>query len=319
MRILTIQFPIQHKGELTEVYMQLVHQFSIHLHSTVQQANDGDYYEADISTVKLMLNQANHFIAIEAIYPQFQLIKDGPIVYQCIANVLGKYIVEQFEADIIERLVALNSGSIKIDKLSISRYCHNILYHDPWGNLGNKYKEEDKLRRSNKIANEIEEFVQQESYLDISGFMTFRMSLYKKELTDVVEYAMDEFILDQQYEEFITLLKYFVQLQETKVELVHLIQQKGSSFALYNEQLKPLALHQEHDRIVAEMLETEINIEDIVISSLITASPQQIVIHAKHIEDQVIRTVKIIFGDRAQICSNCPLCREHTDEFMPLS
>src|SRR5690606_12200261 len=143
------------------------HQFSIHLHSAVQQANNGTDYEADLSTIKLKLNQTNDAISIEAIYPQFQLMKDGPIVYQCTASVLGKYIVEQFEAHIIEKLVLTNSGSVKIDKASISKYCHNILYHDPWGNLGNKYKEEDKQRRINKIADEIEEFVQQESHLDI--------------------------------------------------------------------------------------------------------------------------------------------------------
>jgi len=318
MRILTIQFPKQHKGELTEVFNQLVHQISVHLHSPVQYFELNHEFIAELSTIKVSLDQGSQNIVITPIYPQYQMIKDDPVIYQETASVLGLYIVEQYEKEVIETLVGTRNTSDKFNVPHIARYCYNILYHDTWGNLGNVYRDEDKQRRSKKVAMELEEYISEQTTIDLKGFITFRMSQYKKELMDVVEYAIDEYVMDQQYEEFMLLLKYFVQLQEIREDCIHLIQQKGSSFALYNDHFEPFQPRQEHDRIIAEMLETEINIEDIVISSLITASPQQIVIHAKHNDDHVIRTIKIIFGERVQTCTNCALCLDRKDEMMPL-
>ena len=53
--------------------------------------------------------------------------------------------------------------------------------------------------------------------------MTFRLQSYEQELREMAEYAVDEFMLDQQYEEFVSLLKYFVYFQEPKMPLVHVI------------------------------------------------------------------------------------------------
>lgn len=60
--------------------------------------------------------------------------------------------------------------------------------------------------------------------------------------------------------------------------------------------------------VTVEMLEKEINFEDMIISTLITVSPQQIYIHTREPELQVIKTIKQIFENRVELCGYCRLC-----------
>lgn len=267
--------------------------------------------------ISIVEDHVNRKIDFEPQLPAFQLLLHSSYVYDFVAKALGEFIVQYCEDDIILSLLRNRCEQSQIAPERVVHYCHNILNNDPWEPLGKKFTEEDRFRRSKRVADEIRQYIEVNNELHLNGYITFRLETYKNELKEVVEYALDEYILDQQYEEFITLLKYFVQLQETKIDRVHLVQLDGSLFELCDDSMRPLEIKNENDRIVAEMLETEINVEDIVISSLISASPQKIMIHTDHHEYQVIRTVKTIFGDRAQFCTSCPMCRSKKDGIIP--
>jgi hypothetical protein len=64
------------------------------------------------------------------------------------------------------------------------------------------------------------------------------------------------------------------------------------------------------------MLETEMNIEDMVISSLISVSPKHITIHTRQPDMQVIRTIETIFDQRVTICERCVSCSHTLDELI---
>ncbi|MOA34458.1 YtxC-like family protein [compost metagenome] len=123
-------------------------------------------------------------------------------------------------------------------------------------------------------------------------------------------------MLDKQYQEFISLLKYFVCLQDTKVAMVHLLHKGGHDFMLYDESFKPLNPNPPSDKLVAEMLETEMNIEDMVISSLISVSPRHITVHTRQPDMQVIRTIETIFDQRVSVCESCASCSRNLDELV---
>lgn len=267
--------------------------------------------------ISIVENHDNRTINFEPQLPAFQLLLHSSYLFDIVSKALGEFIVQYCEDDILLSLLRNRCEQNRIVPERVVHYCHNILNNDPWEPLGKKFTEEDRSRRSKRVADELRQYIEVYSDLHLEGYITFRLKSYKSELKEVVEYALDEYILDQQYEEFITLLKYFVQLQETKIDMVHLVQLDGSLFQLCDDSMRPLEIKNDNDRIVAEMIETEINVEDIVISSLISASPQKIMIHTNHHEYQVIRTVKTIFGDRAQFCTSCPMCRSKKDEIIP--
>src|SRR5690606_34527978 len=160
--------------------------------------------------------------------------------------------------------------------------------------LSRIYTEVDRKRRINKIVHELYQYFSNEVVCQLEGILAFRLRPYKKEIKDIVEYACDEYILNQQYEEFISLLKYFVQIQECKIDVLHMIQAERG-LVLYDEQLNSIIVNHYQDRMVVHMLETEINIEDSVISHLVAVTPKKIILHHCPKELYETKTVRSIF------------------------
>ena len=315
MSVLTLIFTNQSQEELQNAVEQLETQLRLHLHSIHQSVQDNSRFSMPI---KLNVKKGSKFheIHIKPIFPQFQLTRHGVEIYATTATWLGKFIVEQYEYSILKKMI-VQRGIKSPDMLSsIEQYCQSVLQHDEWEGLNRKYTEEDRQRRTTKIKQELEHYFQEHVECHIEGFIHFRLRAYKKDLKDIVEYAFDEYMLNQQYEEFIGLLKYFVQIQESKMETVHIVQ-KHNQVLLYDDQYVPLEINNVEDKIVAEMLETEINIEDSVISHLVAVSPQKIVLHGDGCDVYSTRTVKTIFGDRMEKCKGCPICISKSEERMP--
>ncbi len=138
--------------------------------------------------------------------------------------------------------------------------------------------------------------------VDVDGWLTFRMPVYEDELKDALDLAMDEYLLDKQYEEFIGLLKYFVQFQDARMPLIHLKHVEGMEFQLLDDQMLPLGPLPQDDGISVKMADLELQMEDAVVSSLISLSPARIMIHTQEPELRMIATIQEIFGERAQLC-----------------
>jgi putative sporulation protein YtxC len=129
--------------------------------------------------------------------------------------------------------------------------------------------------------------------------------------------------MDKQYQEFISLLQYFVYIQDAKIPSAHLMHQGGHQFILLNDQFKPIETTQLDTWFTIEMLDKEVNFEDMIVSTLITVAPQQIYIHTREPEAQIIKTIMQIFEGRFSICDYCRQCvlllgdRQKKDQLFP--
>ncbi|MCU6709862.1 putative sporulation protein YtxC [Paenibacillus sp. J5C_2022] len=256
-------------------------------------------------------------IGCSGILPQFRLQEHGPAIFEAAAGIIAEFVISELEPLLLSSIIRKKySSNPTIESSVIEKYCHDLLFGSEWDGLGKRFHDADRARRKSKIADELHQYLQMDTGLNLKGFLTFRMASYRSELAEIVEYAMDEYVLDKQYQEFISLLKYFVQLQETKIPLVHLLHKGGHDFVMYNESFKLIDPKPQGDRIVAEMLETEMNIEDMVISSLISASPKHINIHTRLPEMGVIRTIETIFDGRVTVCVGCSACSRSLDELI---
>ena len=134
------------------------------------------------------------------------------------------------------------------------------------------------------------------------------------DLQDIVDNAYNEFVLNEQYQEFIALLKYFVYFQDTKIPEVHLIHQGNNKFQLLDGNLKQLDISESRD-VIVETIDRELNYEDMVVSALISASPKHIYIHTRDPEALSIKTIEQIFEGRTLICTCCKLCKPRLGEW----
>jgi putative sporulation protein YtxC len=231
-----------------------------------------------------------------------------------IAKALAEFIIHQKELSLLRSLICDEfsyQNEIEINK--IVRYCNQMLNNED----DSLYiADHGRSRRALTISNEIKQYFKKNMDLNIDGFLEFRLKEYKEELREVVEYAVDEFIMDKQYQEFISLLKYFVFIQETKIPVVHLMHKGGHEFVLFNEQMTPMDNKATEDSFKIEILDQEFNFEDLVVSTLISIAPQEIYIHTREPQVQVIQTIMQIFENRVQLCEYCRQCKPILGERM---
>lgn len=142
----------------------------------------------------------------------------------------------------------------------------------------------------------IEHYLMDHQVIHIMGFIRFRLQNYRTDLQVIVESAWEDVLLDQQYDDFITLLKYYVGSQETKRNAIHLFHQDGNHFVVLDEEYQPL---QSKEQGEAEIF----SYEDMILNTIITASPETIYIHTTEPELQVIQTIQHIFNERAILCT----------------
>lgn len=159
----------------------------------------------------------------------------------------------------------------------------------------------------NRILEEIIDYIMENNSIIIDGFVNFRMNRFLYIIDISIEKAISNFEIEREYQEFISMLQYFVDIQEPKADEVNLI---------FNDD-DYLLLDKEHNRIEEVTLE-DINDElfgegisksDLLVSSLIVLSPLKLVIHGKQ-EGEVIDVVSKIFKDKIEFCDGCDICQE---------
>lgn len=96
------------------------------------------------------------------------------------------------------------------------------------------------LNRKSKILKKVSDYLKINNHIVIDGFIRFRLKEYIDELRHVTDQAVDEFVLEREYKEFIQLLQYFVAIQDPGADLVHVLLNVGGAFNLLDEELQPI-------------------------------------------------------------------------------
>lgn len=158
-----------------------------------------------------------------------------------------------------------------------------------------------------KITQQIQYFLAENLHLAIDGYVHFRTKPFQKWLSKYVQQAIDEYLLDREYKEFIELLKYFVSIQKSKFVCVHVIHQARKRFRLLKDDGTPIEAG-ELDGTFHEMIGQSFSGEDFVVGALLSTAPEQVVLHTSTPDENVIRTLLQIFGERITICPGCKTC-----------
>lgn len=259
--------------------------------------------------INVIIDQAE--LCCTAILPQFQLQRDAKTIYEKVSNGIAEFIINEIENVMIHHMIRRYHKVYDENEMkSIEKYCKQLLNNE----LAEENSVDGRQQRKLKIANAVKSYLADHTMLNIDGFVQFRLPSYREELHDVVDYAIDEFLMEKQYQEFISLLKYFVYVQDTKVSEVHIIHKYGNDFIILNDQMKPIE-NKKTEGFVVEMIDMDINYEDMIISSLISISPQKVYIHTREKDLQVIKTIQHIFEDRTILCHDCSVCVPVLDKF----
>ncbi len=186
------------------------------------------------------------------------------------------------------------------DKQSIGTYAIRKLESDQ------SILQQERWKKS--VIKRILSHFQAERILIIDGFINFKMKDFCKEIEIVVEEAVDDFVIDKEYEEYIKLLQTFVKSTPSKFETVHVFFFQSGGFRLYNDKMDVIDI----DSLIVDLVDNDVNYEDLLISSLISAAPGRLVLHGsegnKVNPNETIITIDKVFNDKVAICEGCHKC-----------
>jgi putative sporulation protein YtxC len=167
------------------------------------------------------------------------------------------------------------------------------------------------INRKNSIIDKITKCLEENNEINIRGFLTFRTKELKVDLECMVDKVVEEYMVEKEYNEFIKLLKYFVEVQESKVDEVNILIEKSGNYYLRDESGNDLV-----GNMIMELPEVKIdskeNLEELIISTLITSAPRKVIIHcAEYCKNkELIQTISKVFVDRVYYCDKCVACEK---------
>jgi putative sporulation protein YtxC len=223
-----------------------------------------------------------------------------------ISSALADYIIKEYEEKLIYRIINNNYCYFNsMEKKEIFKMAVCTIKNNEKNFLNSLFQ----IRRRNIIIRKLLDYYQGANNLILEGFVNFRLKEYIKDLEEIVDKAVDDFLMEREYREFIRLLRYFVDIQEPKFNTIHVIAGYDDKYILLNEEKREIT-NECIQEFMNDISNEEINYDDLLVSSLITMAPRKIMIHgAKNFRNkELLETIKNVFWEKAFICTGCELC-----------
>lgn len=165
------------------------------------------------------------------------------------------------------------------------------------------------LNRVNSMVEKIRDCISEKQEINIEGFITFRMRKLRGDIEKIIDKVVERYIVEKEYKEFVKLLKYFVEIQECKIEEINIIIEENNNYIIKNGEGKDL-YYDFLKEITIEEGRIELNMEDVLISGLITSAPKNIIIYGKEncTNKEFLDTIENVFSDKVTF-------REYSSDF----
>lgn len=224
-------------------------------------------------------------------------------VFTYIANIIYKEVIIEYRKRELLEYLTENYFFLRHDEIiEIDLEINQIL-------LGRKKISDDTgilfQNRINSLNDVIKKFMMDEGQINIDGFIRFRLKTMKDDIQSIVDKAVEVYMIEKEYNEFIKLLKYFVEIQESKLEVVNIIIKRNGEYLVEDKNGKNL-----FDEFIKELIESkesiDANPEDIIISGLITNAPKHVYITNKEycLNKDFLNTISAVFGERVMFRTN---------------
>ncbi len=231
-----------------------------------------------------------------------------------IANVLYEIVIDEFYKKDMEiflgdtyfflkydEIKEIKENSIKVLKGKETIIDENSIYY---------------MNKKNIIIDKIVKCIIENKEININGFITFRMKELKDDLEKIIDKIVEKYMAEKEYNEFIKLLKYFVEIQDSKVEEIDIIIKEDGKYSIQDKDGNDIEQKVFSDLSDLKYKENT-NMDDMIISMLITNSPEKIIIHCRDNcrNLDLIDTIKKVFTNRVEMCDNCKICEKIKHSF----
>jgi len=223
-----------------------------------------------------------------------------------VANMLTEYIILREEKKLVKKIIGRHYSFYAEDE-------RKIIYErtlDLLSGTNDVIVDFGMNTRFTNILEKIIEYLDTHHELVLEGFINFRLKEYHEKLVQTVDKAVDDYTMDQEYKEFIRVLRSFVDIQEPQVEEVHVVIVNSGIYKIVDD-LGQTINNQNFENFLMHR-DDHINYEDLLITALITIAPYSVMVHVHESNNAIIQNVleiiKNIFEGRVMICYGCDIC-----------
>ena len=213
--------------------------------------------------------------------------------------ILSCLIIDELEEDFLKKIIQKNYFYFeKLERQKILEICFEIFSDDYNKYFNDKY---------NCLIDDFSSYLNDHKSIVLTGFINFRIQNYVKILENVVDEAVNTFVIEKEYFEFVSLLKLYVNSQNSNCDLLHLVYSNENAFLLDKDKNK---IDTNNNIFKAKYLsDISFSPNDFVLNSLLSLLPKKIYIHLlDNCIDEFIHTLCLIFENKIEICTDCNIC-----------
>lgn len=229
---------------------------------------------------------------------------------RALARALAGWIVEHREAALLRRLIGTHYSYFAPEEregilaLAVRQ-------------LGEGEAAPGPTRRQGRVLQRLVEYLDRHNTLVVDGFVTFRLKDYVGELTAAVDQAVDEFLLEREYREFVALLRHVVESQACRPVVAHCLFDPGGGFRLEDDAGRPVGADF-LEEVAPEAAARDVGVEDLLVSALITVAPERVRLHVPDgaglaLSQDALGTLQAVFSEAVTVCRGCARCRQRAE------
>lgn len=218
-----------------------------------------------------------------------------------LARGLAAYIQEEHRLYLMQRLLARRYPHLVPDeRQAVLGYARARLESQPGR----------ERQRQRLVGDRLAAYLRRAEVVLVEGFLRFRCREYVEELEQVVERAVDEFLLDREYRDFVRLLKQFVDVQEPRLGVVHVLMDPAGPFRLVDDSGRPVDVPAGASPLAPAGPDADAgDADDLLLSTLITVGAQRFVLHARGpLPAETAEMLEQVFAGRVETCGGCERC-----------
>lgn len=228
--------------------------------------------------------------------------------YNEISGIITNCIITNYENLIIHNLLLLDYFYFdNIDLNFIEKSCIDIFNKNV--NSLDSSIQNSVIDRKHYLWESISNHISCNKSLFLDAFITFKLSDYIKCLDSILDFAVNKFVVNKEYSEFINMLKLYIKSKPTNSNIIHLIYQNEESILLdENKNIIALTKNNLYNYYLSDI---SFSSNDYALNSLLSLLPKKLIVHLISPSDDFINTLTLIFENRISICCNCSICKTY--------
>ena len=226
---------------------------------------------------------------------------DTELFYTKLATIFSYLVIDYFENKIIKNILFSNYFYFENYELTkILNLCEENICDDSEFSFQN---------RQILLFEDFFNYISSHKSIVLTGFINFRLNNYRNLLNELIDFSVNEFIIEKEYLEFVSLLKLYVNTQPSLTPIIHVI---SSDFGIIilDKDLNVIEIDK-NILDVKYLSDISFSENDFVLNTILNLLPQKIFLHLPKTDInqfEFINTLKLVFETRIIICNDCNIC-----------